>query len=98
MLLVEQTGGKFAYLFESQKQQATSRCAVLQVFYHPRYVHVMKSLFFMTTFDYLNSLKDFCMLWDIYLVEINRYLANKILGKIVCFDGGERVLPVVQKH
>ena len=49
MLLVEQTGGKFAYLFKSQRQQATPCTKIMDsvVFDHPRSVctsvHVMKS-------------------------------------------------------
>ena len=63
MLLVEQTRGKFAYLLIIREPEAASdlkMCSI--VFYHTRYVHVMQSLCFITTFDYLNSLKDFCIL------------------------------------
>jgi len=86
LLLVEQTGGKFAHLFKSQKQQATKMKSV--VFDRPRYVHVLKNLCFITTFDYLNGWKDFYMLRDINLAKVNRYLVDYIFCTYQCKSRG----------
>ena len=48
------------YIREPETASDLKMCSL--VFDHPRYVHVMKSLCFMTTFDYLNSLEVFYML------------------------------------
>ena len=87
MLLVEQTGGKFTYLFKSQRQQATPRCSMLSLIILGMY---FLSLCFITTFDCLNGWKDLHALrYVLSYSQRNRCLANKILGKIICFDRGK---------
>ena len=85
MLLVEQTGGKFTYLFKSQRQQATPQdvqCCL--------WSSSVCTLCFITTFDCLNGWKDLHALrYVLSYSQRNRCLANKILGKIICFDRGK---------
>ena len=75
MLLMEQTGGKFTYLFKSQKQQATPCTKMYSVvFDHPRSVCTCnEKLCFITTFDYLNGWKD---------LHASRYLFSQNKSRI----------------